>query len=109
MNLYQEAAEIGLNLPILWSETSVKIKDKNYICLFGDCICPCGNMERLSVVCIDDKQDYRLGIMLHHGWHHACFKHGLDVETQFGLKRLMKEGQEATFKRLGQEKSPSLV
>lgn len=74
---------IASRLPIEYNESNIGAT----IVLSGACLCPCGEMEVITTAC-RGYDNYRRLVALHHGWHHACFAKGYDVETKMKIPKL---------------------
>ena len=97
VDLYQQAVAIAPTLKIKWHEgLHENINGWRY--LVGISQCPCGNMEQVAANFTNNKNDHRMMLALHHAWHHACFKNGLDIETPFDVDKLEIAGINAGLK-----------
>ena len=96
IKLYENAVIESTKLEIKYSENNLfsVSKNKNYIVLSASAMCPCGTVELISIACVKQDYDYRMGLALHHGWHSACFNSGIDIETKCDDAILYKKGLE---------------
>ena len=58
-------------------------------------LCPCGNKETIYTKAI--RENAKLKLALHHGWHIACYHKGIDDETPCKESKLFQAAKRINF------------
>ena len=58
-------------------------------------LCPCGNKETIYTKA--SRENVRIGLALHHGWHFACYHKCIDDETSHKESKLFESAKRINF------------